>query len=73
MFEFKGWTFVPNDVVLKKQILQEAHDSRLIIHLGEIKVYKGCRTSTRYVMKKDVSKYIQRCLICQKQADYFRT
>jgi hypothetical protein len=36
---FREWLCVPNNIGLKKKILDEAHKSRSTIHLGETKMY----------------------------------
>ena len=37
------------------------------MHLGSIKMYQNLKTSYRWsIMKRDVSKFVTKCMICQK-------
>ena len=58
---------VPNDSKLKKAILDEAHSGSFYMHLGSIKMYQDLKISYGWSgMKRDVSKFANKCLVCQK-------
>ena len=58
---------VPATEELKRQILEEAHSSSYAMHPGSTKMY---RTLKEYYwwsgMKREVSKYVSKCFICQQ-------
>ncbi|KAL5721369.1 Mre11 complex subunit Nbs1 [Ranunculus cassubicifolius] len=57
---------VPNDVALRKEILQESHHSRFTIHPGGTKMYRDMkRTFWWEGMKRDVSDFVSKCMVCQ--------
>ena len=52
---------------LRREILQEAHESGYTIHPGEVKMYRDLRTQFWWPnMKKDVSEFVARCITCQQ-------
>ena len=52
---------------LRKQILEEAHNTRYSVHPGGTKMYRDLRQYFWWNnMKKDVAEYVDKCLICQK-------
>ena len=58
---------VPNDDELKKSILEEAHSVSFAMHPGSTKMYQGLKTSYWWFgMKRDVSKFVTKCMVCQK-------
>ncbi|WJZ84253.1 hypothetical protein VitviT2T_003866 [Vitis vinifera] len=57
---------VPNDGDLRRELLEEAHCSRLAIHLGGIKMYKDLRQNYWWLgMKQDIAQFVAQCLVCQ--------
>ena len=57
---------VPDVGGLKKEIMEEAHSSTYVMHLGRTKMYHTPREHYWWRgMKKDVAEFVSRCLICQ--------
>ena len=64
---YRDRVFVPNDDELKKSILEEAHSVSFSMHLGSTKMYQDLKTSYWWSgMKKDVSEFVTKCMVCQK-------
>ena len=64
---YKNWVCLPDDNDLKKAILEEAHSGSLAIHPGSTKMYQDLKMSFWWSgMKRDVSKFVTRCLVCQR-------
>ena len=62
----KGRVCVPNVEDLRKLIMEEAHCFAYAMHPGSIKMYRTIKENYWWFgMKKDVSKYVSRCLACQ--------
>ena len=58
---------VPNVGGLKKEIMEEAHSSAYAMHPRSTKMYHTLREYYWWRgMKKDVVKFVSRCLICQQ-------
>ena len=58
---------IPNDPMLKKDILEEAHQSLYAMHPGSTKMYRDLREVYWWPgMKKDIAEYVARCLTCQQ-------
>ena len=58
---------VPNDDKLKKSILEEAHSGSFSMHPHSTKMYKDLKTSYWWSeMKRDVSEFMTKCMVCQK-------
>ncbi|KAJ4701059.1 Retrotransposon protein, putative, Ty3-gypsy subclass [Melia azedarach] len=58
---------VPNDLELKKQILEEAHSSAYVMHPGSTKMYRNLREHYWWQgMKREIAEFVSRCLICQQ-------
>ena len=74
LFSKKWWSvngsnrlYVPNDEVLKREILEEAHESVFAMHPGSTKMYHTLREHYWWpFMKKEIAEYVRRCLICQQ-------
>ncbi|GKV48743.1 hypothetical protein SLEP1_g55542 [Rubroshorea leprosula] len=57
---------VPYDEGLRTELLQEAHKSNYTIHHGSTKMYYDLKETLWWKsMKKDVAKYVSKCLTCQ--------
>ena len=58
---------VPNITTLKKELLQEAHNSTLVVYPGSMKMYHDLETHYWWNgMKGDITEYLARCLTCQQ-------
>ena len=58
---------VPKDRELRNQILDEAHSSKLSIHLGSSKMYQDLKTHFWWTkMKKEIAAYVARCDNCSR-------
>ena len=58
---------VPNDGNLRRELLEEAHCSRLAVHLGGTKMYKDLKQNYWWSgMKRDIAQYVAQCLVCQQ-------
>jgi len=67
ILRFQGRICVPNDVEVKKLILDEEHKSRLSLHPGMTKMYQVLKETFWWQgMKRDVAQFISTCLTCQK-------
>ena len=64
----KGRLIVPgNYEELKREILDEAHMSKLTIHPGSSKMYQDVKRTYRWNnMKREIATYVSKCLTCQK-------
>ena len=57
---------VPNDGDTRRKLLEEAHCSRLAVHLGGTKMYNDLKKNYWWVgMKRDNSQFVAQCLVCQ--------
>jgi len=67
ILRFQGRVCVPDDVEVKKLILEEGYKSRLSLHLGMTKMYQDLKETFLWKgMKKDVAQFVSACLTCQK-------
>jgi hypothetical protein len=58
--------YLPNDEVLKGEVLKEAHESKLAIHPGSTKMYRDLKESYWWPkMKREIAEYVAKCAICQ--------
>ena len=58
---------VPKDHELRNQILDEAHLSKLSIHLGSSKMYQDLKTYFWWTkMKEEIISYVARCDNCSR-------
>ena len=67
---YKNRIFVPSGSRLKKEILKTYHDDPLLGHQGYFKTYK--KIIERFAwkgLKREVLKYTNECLICQKNKE----
>ena len=52
---------------IKRMIMKEYHDNPLSGHIGFYKTYKKIRERYSWKgLKKDIMKYVQECITCQK-------
>ncbi|KAA3465805.1 DNA/RNA polymerases superfamily protein [Gossypium australe] len=64
---FRDRVCVPRDDELIQKILHETHSVCLFVHPGSTKMYKDLRKQYWWPsMKKDISEFVSRCLICQQ-------
>ena len=64
---YKDRVCVTNDSKLKKSILEKPHSESFSMHPGRIKMYQDLKVSYWWSgMKRDVSKYATKCMVCQK-------
>ena len=62
-----GRLCVPQDESLRKTILEDSHRSMMTIHPGGDKMYREMKRVFFWAgMKKDVSEFVSRCLVCQQ-------
>ena len=63
----EGRICVPNNDDLKFQLLEEAHQTPYSIHPSTTKMYHDLKERYWWPgMKRDVIKYVERCLTCQQ-------
>ncbi|KAL5538385.1 hypothetical protein UlMin_046123 [Ulmus minor] len=64
---FNGRLCVPADEEFKQQILHEAHNTLYSVHPGTTKMYQDLKRLFWWPgMKRNVVKYVEKCLTCQK-------
>ncbi|KAL1564723.1 hypothetical protein AAHA92_07029 [Salvia divinorum] len=64
---YKKRLCVPDDVELKKKILQEAHNSSYSMHSGSNKIYQDLKEFYWWSgMKRAITEFVTRCLTCQQ-------
>ncbi|KAK5839433.1 hypothetical protein PVK06_008221 [Gossypium arboreum] len=64
---FRSRLCVPKNSELISIILNEAHCSRMSIHPGSTKMYNDLKRQFWWPgMKRDISEFVSRCLICQQ-------
>jgi len=67
ILRFQGRVCVPDDVEVKKLILEEGHKSRLSLHPDMTKMYQDLKETFWWQgMKRDVAQFVSACLTCQK-------
>ena len=58
---------VPNDSLIKKEILEEARYSPYTIHPGSTKMYRDLRENFWWNnMKREIAHFLEQCLTCQQ-------
>ncbi|XP_058785070.1 uncharacterized protein LOC131659982 [Vicia villosa] len=58
---------IPDDIDMKRTILEESHKSNLSIHLGATKMYQDLNNLFWWPrMKSDITQFVYACLTCQK-------
>ena len=64
---FEDRVYVPNDLEIRKLILQEAHDSPYSIHPGNTKMYLDLKDIFWWTrMIKDIAECVAVCDVCQR-------
>jgi len=59
--------YLPGDQVLKEELLKEAHETRLNIHPGSIKMYNDLKEFYWWPnMKKQIADFVASCPVCQQ-------
>nr|KYP47134.1 Retrovirus-related Pol polyprotein from transposon 17.6 [Cajanus cajan] len=67
ILRFNGRICLPQDVELKRTVLEEGHKSRRSIHLGMTKMYQDLKKTFWWSgMKREIAEYVVACLTCQK-------
>ena len=71
---FKEGLVVPKNFELRKQILDEAHNSQFSIHPGSTKMYQDLRQRFWWTrMNREIARYVSECDICQRvKADHLK-
>ena len=64
--QFQNRLWVPQNEELRKQILEEVHNTRNSVHPVVTKMYRDLRYFWWNNMKKEVAEYVDKCLTCQK-------
>ena len=65
--QFQNRLCVPQNEELRKQILEEAHNTHYSVHPRGTNMYRDLRQYFWWNnMKKEVAKYVDKCLTCQK-------
>lgn len=58
--------YLPNNKTLKNEVLNEAHESWLIVHSKSTKMYKDLKQCYWWLnMKKEMVEYVSKCRVCQ--------
>ena len=64
---FEDRVYVPNNIEIRKLILQEAHDSPYSIRPGNTKMYLDLKERFWWTgLKKDIAEYVAVCDVCQR-------
>jgi len=67
VLRFRGRICIPDNVEMKKMILEESHRRNLSIHPGATKMYHDLKKLFWWSgLKRDVAQFVYSCLICQK-------
>ena len=58
---------------LRNQILDEAHSSKLSMHLGSSKMYQDLKNHFWWTNMKEIAAYVARCdVYCRVKADHLK-
>ncbi|RVX02411.1 Transposon Ty3-G Gag-Pol polyprotein [Vitis vinifera] len=67
ILRFRTRLCVPNDGDLRRELLEEAHCSRLAIHQRGTKMYQDLRQNCWWLgMKRDIAQFVAHYLVCQQ-------
>ena len=59
--------YLPEDKILKDEILREAHESRFATHPGSTKIYRDLQEYYWWPsMKREIAEFVSNCGICQQ-------
>ncbi|KAA3466727.1 integrase [Gossypium australe] len=65
---FKDRIYVLKNLKLVQEILNEAHNGNMSVHLGSNKMYHDLKKMYWWSgMKHDISEFVSKCLICQQE------
>ncbi|GKU99879.1 hypothetical protein SLEP1_g12659 [Rubroshorea leprosula] len=58
---------VPRDHALRREIMDDTHNTSYIVHPGSTKRYRDmCSTFWWWNMKREIARFVSQCLTCQK-------
>ncbi|GFS41476.1 hypothetical protein Acr_00g0074550 [Actinidia rufa] len=64
---FQGRLCVPNIPEVKRQVLEEAHNTKFTMHPGGTKMYRDLKETFWWPgMKKEIAEFVSQCLSCQQ-------
>ncbi|GFS32089.1 hypothetical protein Acr_00g0020760 [Actinidia rufa] len=64
---FQGRLCVPNIPEVKRRVLEEAHNTKFMMHPGGTKMYKDLKETFWWPgMKKEIAEFVSQCLSCQQ-------
>jgi hypothetical protein len=64
---YEGRICVPQDLELKRLILEEAHKSGFSIHPGSTKMYHDLKRNYWWPnMNTEIAEFVARCIVCQQ-------
>ncbi|RVW97550.1 hypothetical protein CK203_046494 [Vitis vinifera] len=67
VLKFRNRICVPQVRDLRREILEEAHNSRFSIHPGGTNMYRGMRQLYWWLgQKQDIAHFVAQCLTCQQ-------
>ena len=67
ILRFSSRIWIPHVTELKNEILQEAHNSRFLIHSGSTKMYQDLKQNFWWPnMKKEIAEWVAKCYTCQR-------
>ena len=67
LLRYKDQICVPSDAALRREILDESHNTPYSLHPGSTKMYHDVRSLYWWPgMKRDVVEYVAKCLTCQQ-------
>ena len=65
--QFSSQIWIPNVTELKKEILQDAHNSTYSIHPRSTKMYQDLKKNILWPgMKREIAEWVNKCDICQR-------
>ena len=63
----KGRLVMPASAELKRELLDEAHRTRYIVHPGATKMYKDLKRHFWWSgMRREIAEYVAKCFTCQQ-------
>ena len=64
--KFQGRLCVLDIAEVKRQVLEEAHNTKFMMHLGRTKIYRDLKETFWWPgMKREIAKFVSQCLQCQ--------